>query len=323
MKIINLDSKYDLSAAQISFAENVLIYGANNRLHPIEESLISVKEKVPVFLASKETMNLHKVEIPVSFESERQENPSTDALGLYLPCANLLGCKKPAILLCVEKLVELSVDDEQLSILIAKVLVHEFAHAFMDLDSKYPNGKDQFHEWIEEALANFITLEYFKNYSENLVEKTTTITSPLSVVEDFISKQPANYQLGLIFFQNQLNIHRFKDWYRSKDKFVDEQGKKDFIDYVKKHFYRQPQSYEWDLEILLDFAQGTDRYNCKVSLIRPWKNYESGWSVEFVTTQYFTSYPPYWSKKMADEYNIKYEAWLQKEDCDVQSEKID
>ena len=90
----------------------------------------------------------------------------------------------------------------------------------------HPNANyfpiDEFYKWMEEPMANLITLEYFKNFERGYIYRrsklkfATTLISPLDYVKDFISKQPDNYRLGLDLFEHR--VFQWWIWRNQKDK---------------------------------------------------------------------------------------------------------
>lgn len=109
MKITNLNSKFDLTPAQISFFESVALNGNSNRM--VERPISYYLEKIPVLLTDIPTIDqLKGTDEPDPFENidtgtvyEKNYNP--DALGLYIHEGEVLGIKSPCIVLCVEKIV--------------------------------------------------------------------------------------------------------------------------------------------------------------------------------------------------------------------------
>ncbi len=227
MKVINLNSKFELTQAQISFAESVIICGENGLRD--EDSISILMNEIPVLLVDTKT---------------QEEYGNGDILGFYQHSTRILGIETPLIGLCLEKIINEVKTDEELIILITKVLIHEFAHAKMKLHPSanyYPI--DEFYKWMEEPMANLITLEYFENfdrcyrdryyrYERKNLAYATTLISPFNYVKDYISKQPDNYRLGLDLFQ-----HRVSHWWFWRDK-KDEIQKKtkekqNWLNYVK------------------------------------------------------------------------------------------
>lgn len=241
MKIINLDSKFELTQAQISFAESVIVNSEiDSRFGP--DSISALMNEIPIFLLSSDKMPVFK---PVCGD---MENPATEILGFYQHKSEILGVKRPVIGLCPERFLSYVKNEKDLTILIAKVIIHEFAHALMRL---HPGAVyepvDEFYEWMEEPMANLITLEYFQNYMRFMEHpRNHKRTEPLGserpyapeyvfdYVKKFIQLQPSNYRLGLDLFEHRVNQWWF--WRMSKSDIQNKTAEKEaWIDYVKTH----------------------------------------------------------------------------------------
>jgi len=235
MKIINLDSRLELTQAQISFAESVI----NSEPSSMRFTPLSfLMNEVPVFLLMPDSM-------PYEERNMDSEKPPTEYFGFYQHSAKILGIERPAIGLCPERIKNYVKNDEEFMILIAKVIIHEFAHAVMSQPPKNNyQPRDEFYQWMEESMANLITLEYFDWYNNrykyrlhgfyNLTYKTS-ITNSLNFVKDFISKQPDNYRLGLDLFQNKFGkmMPTWLKWRNNKkDIQLRSKEKQDWLSYV-------------------------------------------------------------------------------------------
>lgn len=250
MKIINLDSRIELTQAQIGFAESVIICGEDEPIRE-DDSISILMNQTPIFLLSPESMPSESsiYQEKVDAKEKHSENddkeyrqgikPPTEWLGFYQHSYKILGIDIPFIGLCPERIIKCVSNEEELIILIAKVLIHEFAHAKMKLHPSanyYPI--DEFYKWMEEAMANLITLEYFKNYDRcyryrrTNIAYATTLIYPFDYVKNFISKQPDNYRLGLDLFE-----HRVFQWWiwRNQKNEIQKKNieKQKWLDYVK------------------------------------------------------------------------------------------
>lgn len=195
LKVINLNSKSELTSPQIAFTESVIIKGER------EPSITYLMDQIPIFLLDE-----------VSFRE--YNSGEIDYLGFYSHSANIIGINRPAIGLCLERIVKSVKNDEELQYLIAKVIIHEFAHAKM---ARYSRGiyhpKDEFYKWMEESSANFITLNCFERFQLNSKEhffnseiqyaKLNKI-EPLDFVISFINNQTDPYKFGLDLYYNKI-----------------------------------------------------------------------------------------------------------------------
>ena len=216
MKIINIDSPILLTEEQVAFTEKVIRCGEPEGLQ--YDSISILMDEIPVFLVSKETMD--------EIENDKENEP-IDALGFYMRefpviCNNAIR----AIGLCPEKIVDHEKGNiENQMYLVAKILVHEFAHAKMDL---HPNadytGDEEFYKWMEEPMANLITLQYFKRFEENTCYKYKSFSNfqepkyegVFKFVENFISKQPDNYKPGINLFEHESLKNSWDEWRKHK-----------------------------------------------------------------------------------------------------------
>ncbi len=252
MNIININSRFELSPWQIAFTESVL---RSDRNHCRDsDSLYHIAKKIPFYLVDKYTFSLVRKgsyhilnriddkENRQKFENE-QENieyddsrcPETELLGYYVSKGSH-GI--PEIYLCTESIIKCTKDDEELTYLIANVIIHELAHAYMDMRDY--GTKDEFYEWMEEGFANKITLEYFRNHSDNyrhrcyfLSHNTYSKNIAYNFVTNFILKQPDNYKLG--FYLHIYRVHSHF-WYNHKDDLNQKQkAKAAWLNYVKSN----------------------------------------------------------------------------------------
>lgn len=129
--------------------------------------------------------------------------------------------KKPIILLCPSKILkEANKLDMDAKLLCKKVIIHEFAHALMDptnwksetdfapLQKITPKKKtSDARRFMEESLANMLTLKYFKEIAKEDV----------ATVEDFISNhQPPIYQFGVHQFKLNTSWEKWRDYKANK-----------------------------------------------------------------------------------------------------------
>ena len=235
MKIINLDSKFEISNAQISFAESVIIIGEDE---PVKEydSISILMNEIPIFLLSPRSMP--------DEDKGHSEKPSSEWLGFYQHSCRIMGIDTPIIGLCPERIIGCVNNDDELIILIAKVIIHEFAHAKMML---HPRANyqpiDEFYKWMEEPMANLITLEYFKYFERGYRHRrtklayATTLISPFDYVKKFISQQPDNYRLGLDLFEHR--VFQWWIWRNQKAEIqIKSKEKADWLNYVKPNVGR-------------------------------------------------------------------------------------
>ncbi len=255
MKVINLNSHYELTPAQISFIESVIYCGERDR--PFDNDSISIlANKIPIYLLAPENMpdedSIYRgIANDQSFESQSKETyyrndkkPSTEWLGFYQHSYKVLGVNTPIIGLCPERLMNCVNSEEELTYLIAKVIIHELAHAKMKL---HPAANyepvDEFYKWMEEPMANQIALQYFHDFDEiykyhygygrraNFARHISPV-SPFDYAKTFVSQQPDNYRLGLDLFNN--NLYYWWIWRNCQDDINQNlTAKNDWLNYVR------------------------------------------------------------------------------------------
>ena len=251
MNIININSRYELSPWQIAFTESVL---RSDRNHCRDsDSLYHIAKKIPFYLVDKYTFSLVRKgsyhilnrlddeDSRNNFEKEKvisddSRRPETELLGFYVSKGSH-GI--PEIYLCTESIINCTKDDEELTYLIAKVIIHELAHAYMDMRDY--GTKDEFYNWMEESCANEITLEYFRDYKKccfRVYDRAFLAHKPIfsayKFVQDFILSQPDNYKLGYYLHENR--IHDYNWWRLNKNEInLKPKAKAAWLNYVKTH----------------------------------------------------------------------------------------
>jgi hypothetical protein len=137
---------------------------------------------IPVFLVNEKSFRQY---------SDSPEN-TFEYLGWYMR----LGRNNdiPSIFICYDR-IKIYSKNNNYKYLFAKVVIHEFAHALMDcgiISLKKLNKRNKIlYEWIEESLANFITLQ--------IAEKSNFKRFKKDVI-NFIKIQPDNYKFGKVLF---------------------------------------------------------------------------------------------------------------------------
>lgn len=248
MIIVNINSRFDLSPDQISFIEEILTCDIFH--HQKEFWLYELTKKIPIYLVDEAKFdNIKKgnysdnEEHRNKFNNERNNkegtkySPETELLGFYLS-KGALGNQE--IYICTDTIFRHTKNNDELKYLLAKVIVHEFAHAYMDYRHRRYNKTDEFYSWMEESFANEMTLYHFRDYEripnhrkyKRRYLSHDPIPSPFDYVVEFIKKQPANYKLGLDLFEH--GIRCFDIWARDKCEVEQKTtAKKEWLDYVK------------------------------------------------------------------------------------------
>ena len=211
LRISNLNS-----SQKIAFKEDKIV--------ALSGILADAMKKVPVYLVDEETMDqfypprkrmlLNEECIKeLLYSEERGEIPEEVlerclgktvgrmvAVGLYLrdvPDDLLeLVSEDPVILICPERCVGWgSKTRVPADFIFTKVLFHEFAHAYLDVNRLRNRYYDTW--WgkvIEESLANYIALTRFKSYSDR------------AKAIKLIAEQPLEYRGSLVFEEKLLDL---------------------------------------------------------------------------------------------------------------------
>jgi hypothetical protein len=186
-----------------------------------------------------------------------------EVLGLYWHNYSILSSdytnKQPAIYLNLEYISELSKDHNDFLYLTTLVLLHELSHYKIDIgnDNYYP--RDEFYIWMEESMANCITLSsmygiinmrkleflryqqpFYKNKFFNLNKHALRNYIDLFDYSfEFVLNQPKHYQLGcLLFIYGNNRIVDFAgSWATDKQVLKTRQinEKQNWLNYVKKN----------------------------------------------------------------------------------------
>lgn len=219
MNVININSDIEITHSQKSFIEEVLFFDND---HMIErDSFYWLSKKIPIFLINEDTMKKYEIS-----EQNSDFKPHTEWLGIYLRDSSGLFEQTPTIAICPKRIADCVQNDEEFMFLSAKVIVHEFAHAKMDYGNKNVKyrKKDDFWHWMEESMANQITLEVFRDFTEgyqhnrykkNSFRNKNWENSLFDFVINFIKRQPPEYALGYEIFDKK--IGQWWIWRSHKD----------------------------------------------------------------------------------------------------------
>jgi len=284
MIIININSRFDLSPDQISFIEDV--FSRDRYYEQTPNRLSELSQTIPVYLVDEVKFNNIRHGIfkddnddrhDRDYRDDRPHNddrndnnsdsnddrnndgefrstPDTEVLGYYLS-KGVHGNQE--IYICTDTIFRHSMNNDELKFLLAKVIVHEFAHAYMDYRHRRYNKTDEFYSWMEESFANEITLYHFRDYERIPYHRKykrrylshNPIPSPFDYVKEFIKRQPNHYKLGLDLFENRIRC--FDIWARNKCEVEQKTtAKKEWLDYVKANV----RSSTFDRDILRELT---------------------------------------------------------------------
>lgn len=221
------------SSALYNRINNIPIYlvTTNQSTHriPFQEMGQTIYVDVPEDRFADVHCSLDDPRYPVSddvIKSNSEKCVISDLLGVYVSqfkskSSTGFAEKKSEIFLWVDKINLWSVGDYYYKPLIKQVLVHELAHAIMDVH-EYPFFNPNGHLFREESLANALSLyimgKIYKHDSNNY-----------KFLVEFVSKQPLQYALGLLYndkltitsaMGRWMEIKAFKDPNNSLPKWV-------------------------------------------------------------------------------------------------------
>ena len=256
MKVINLNSRFDLTKVQIEFAKSIMSASSYGHFICRYFDFNFLMDKIPVFLINEKTMEKLEREnhIEPRHNQDMESRPATEWLGMYMSKCNIIGVDYPVIALCPERIVRIVGDDKELCWLVAKVLIHEFSHAAMD-KKDYGKRFDRFYDWVEEPMANLLTLcvvKWYSEYSEYSeihhdyhfckLNRSSDLTVNGGIYDahdfydfvlNFVSSQPDNYRIAAYLHTGDMfDVRKCDKWARSKDKFCNNTRQKQlWLDY--------------------------------------------------------------------------------------------
>lgn len=248
MKVINLNSMFDLTKVQIEFAKSIMSAFSYDDFICSYFDFNFLMDKIPVFLINEKTMKLEcENHIEPRHDQNMESRPATEWLGMYMSKCNIIGVDYPVIALCPERIVRIVRDDKELCWLVADVLIHEFSHAAMDKED-YGKRFDRFYDWVEEPMANLLTLcvvKWYKRHHYYHLNRSSDLTVNGGIYDahdfydfvlNFVSSQPDNYRIAAYLHTgHRLDVIKCDKWARSKDKFCNNTSQKQhWLDYWDK-----------------------------------------------------------------------------------------
>ncbi|MBR5237956.1 MAG: hypothetical protein IKV26_04495 [Paludibacteraceae bacterium] len=154
-----------------------------------------------------------------SASRSRDDNAIIDPLGAYFSNRK---SDSAYIELYLSNIDDEAKNDEHFKWLFTKVLIHELAHATMDVWDEKVSYHTEFGRWREESMANAIALRIIKEYADQDFYDYAKI---------FMQSQPAEYALGVLMVD--LEYWDFSDVVRSKYHGVNLDLQKEWLNYVK------------------------------------------------------------------------------------------
>ena len=184
---------------------------------PEYENIATLIHTIPIYLRDSKP------------EEIRDENSIIDLLGAYY--SNRKG-DSPYIELFLSAIDNSSNNDENhFKWLFTKVLIHELAHATLDIFNLERNNSSvkekiqyfsKFGRWREESMANAVTLKIIRDYGNKAFYYYAKL---------FMQSQPAEYALGVLM--EDFGYWDFRSVFDSKEQGVDYNLQQKWLNYVK------------------------------------------------------------------------------------------
>lgn len=184
--------------------------------HAGDKNIATLIHTIPIYLRDSKP------------EEIRDENSIIDLLGAYY--SNRKG-DSPYIELFLSAIDNSTNNDENhFKWLFTKVLIHELAHAALDIFNWEGNNSaiekvqysSEFGRWREESMANAVTLRIIRDYGNKDFYDYAT---------QFMQSQPAEYALGVLM--EDFGYWDFRSVFDSKKQGVDSNLQQKWLNYVK------------------------------------------------------------------------------------------
>lgn len=226
MNIINVNSKFHLTQSQIELTDKVL----ESLPSKSSNSFYDIARKVPIFLVDEDKF---KMKSDIEYNNKNHDEspsikmPPIEYLGYY---TRNLDDDSQEIYLCLSRFFNCAEDSLELDVLVLLVIIHEVAHAFMDLERLEFNYDSRESKLLEESSANELTLYVIKNHVDIMkVHDENTFTDSgtkdlrfnpneelLAKVIELIKRQPSEYKLGYYLYES--GIFFWSIWMNEKEK---------------------------------------------------------------------------------------------------------
>jgi len=175
--------------------------------------------------------------IPIYLRNERSEakceDEGEDKIDLWGAYFSNTKEDNPYIELFIAPILDcVKANKQKFKWLFTKVLIHELAHAAMDLNNLERSHRNRIHnnisyhtdfgKWREESMANAVALRIIKEYGD---------TDFYNYAKSFMLSQPPEYALGVLM--EDLSAWDFKCYIDNKECGVNNDLKQIWLDYVK------------------------------------------------------------------------------------------
>ena len=184
---------------------------------PRYENIATLIHTIPIYLRDSKP------------EEIRDENSIIDLLGAYYSNRNGDSPYIELFLSAIDN--SINNDENHFKWLFTKVLIHELAHAALDIFNLERNNNSvkeniqyfsEFGRWREESMANAVTLKIIRDYGHKAFYYYAKL---------FMQSQPAEYALGVLM--EDFGHWDFRSVFDSKKQGVDSNLQQKWLNYVK------------------------------------------------------------------------------------------
>lgn len=143
--------------------------------------------------------------------------PQVEYLGVYCPEWEKQSPDgkehrhEKAIFICWERIHDCAEKGRAVDLL-TKVTIHEFCHAYMDIITRVGGGSEDVYHWMEESMANVMTLAITDKY----VIKHPSKLPMLNYFKEFMSRQPDAYASAVAMWENGICDYDLWAWNKEK-----------------------------------------------------------------------------------------------------------
>lgn len=185
-------------------------------VHERYENIATLIHTIPIYLRDSKP------------EEIRDENSIIDLLGAYYSNRKGDGPYIELFLSAIDN--SINNDENHFIWLFTKVLIHELAHAALDIFNleRYNSAIEKIHyfsefgRWREESMANAVTLRIIRDYGNK---------DFYDYAKQFMQSQPAEYALGVLM--EDFGYWDFRSVFDSKKRGVDSNLQQKWLNYVK------------------------------------------------------------------------------------------
>lgn len=154
--------------------------------------LVSEEDFVDESRRESTPLSLDEQEILINYDEQADVSPPTEWLGLYRRSGTAWS-QNSEILLCPQRMDRCARGNPAVfHELFSKVVIHELAHALMDYgteNASYAGSRRHF-RWVEEGLANFLTLAASSRIAHD----------SMAFLTELVAAQPSPYRFGGTLF---------------------------------------------------------------------------------------------------------------------------